>query len=74
MDEEFRGEDLPAAKLTDRFLAYLVDTVPFCVGYFLSLPELASRGLLENTAAGRRQLFFGWVAAYVVYHALSNVG
>jgi uncharacterized RDD family membrane protein YckC len=52
---------MTAAKLPDRFLAYLVDTFPFWIGF-----KLTSGALGAGLAAG------GWTLAYVAYHAVGN--
>ncbi|MBI4349562.1 MAG: RDD family protein [Elusimicrobia bacterium] len=62
------------AKLTDRFLAYLLDTVPFGVGYHASsiyLISLSDR--LPDEPASRMKLTCAWVGLYVAYHAVSNM-
>ncbi|MBI5200170.1 MAG: RDD family protein [Elusimicrobia bacterium] len=70
MDEQQPIAAAPA-KITDRFLAYLLDTVPFGVGYHASaiyLIDLTGR----VPEAGRMKLVGAWVGLYVLYHALGN--
>lgn len=62
------------AKITDRFLAYLLDTVPFGVGYHASSIYLISiAGRLPDEPASRFKLACSWMALYVVYHAVGNM-
>ncbi len=69
-------EQVPAspslAKITDRFLAYLLDTVPFGVGYHASAIYLidVTHRLPESS---RFKLGVAWVGLYVLYHAVGNV-
>lgn len=51
------------AKLTDRFLAYLIDTIPFWIGYYLTRDSFPGPGAAPALV---------WLAAYVLYHAVSN--
>lgn len=62
------------AKITDRFLAYLIDTVPFGVGYHASLIYLVhvSRRLPDAQSTWL-QLAGAWAALYVAYHAAGNL-
>lgn len=62
------------AKITDRFLAYLVDTVPFGVGYYamsIYLIQVARR--YPDVPAAWQRLALLWVALYVAYHAAGNL-
>ncbi|MFH1723526.1 MAG: RDD family protein [Elusimicrobiota bacterium] len=64
---------LPPAKITDRFIAYLADLLPFGVGYYLSLYALVFRlGALPNTIEVWRGAFVAWLALYLLYQALGN--
>ena len=70
-------ESAPAAravaKITDRFLAYLIDTIPFGVGYYVSAGFLIGvAGRLPNTPASWNRMAALWLALYVLYHALGN--
>lgn len=64
---------LPAAKLTDRFLAFLVDFVPFYAGFVGSLYYLVERtGRLPPTfqTLGRQAAL--WGGAWLLYQVLGN--
>ncbi|MCX5788010.1 MAG: RDD family protein [Elusimicrobia bacterium] len=64
---------LPVAKITDRFLAYLIDTLPFGIGYFLSAGFLIGVvGRLPNAPGSWRELAACWLGLYVLYHTLGN--
>ncbi|MBI3550462.1 MAG: RDD family protein [Elusimicrobia bacterium] len=52
------------AKLTDRFLAYLIDTAPFVAGYHATVSR-ASPG-------SGRSVFLAWLALYLAYQWGSN--
>ncbi len=61
------------AKITDRFLAFLLDGVPFLLGYYLSLYLLIARfERLPNTMLVWKKLAIAWVILYLGYQALSN--
>jgi uncharacterized RDD family membrane protein YckC len=61
-------------KITDRFLAYLIDTLPFGFGYYLSLILLVARWhVLPLTPMVIRAAMLVWLAIYVLYHALGAV-
>ncbi|MFH2203985.1 MAG: RDD family protein [Elusimicrobiota bacterium] len=67
-------EGLQPAKITDRFLAFVLDFVPFVVGYYLSLYVLIVRlGLLSNTEAMWRQVFAAWLVLYIAYQVIGNI-
>ncbi|MBI4423129.1 MAG: RDD family protein [Elusimicrobia bacterium] len=63
----------PIAKITDRFLAYLIDTLPFSAAFYATaiylilvarrLPETASSWLLVAGA---------WLGLYLAYHTAGN--
>ena len=59
------------AKITDRFLAYLVDLAPFFAGYAASLYYLLLTRRLEGPA-GLRQVLAAWIALYLLYQAAGN--
>jgi len=52
------------AKLTDRFLAYLIDTIPFWIGYYLTVAAHPDQRLVFVAL---------WMGAYVLYHAAANM-
>lgn len=66
-------EQRPAAKLTDRFLAFLVDFVPFYAGFVGSLyvlvVKLAKLPPTPQTLARQALL---WTVLWLLYHALGN--
>ncbi|TBR20557.1 hypothetical protein EPO15_12795, partial [bacterium] len=67
------SEARPAAKLTDRFLAFLVDFVPFYAGFVGSLYVLVVRlAKLPPTpqTLGRQAAL--WTALWLLYQALGN--
>lgn len=60
-------------KITDRFLAYLIDTFPFGVGYYASLILLVVRWrVLPSTPRVFHAAMLVWLAAYILYHAVGN--
>lgn len=62
------------AKLTDRFLAYLIDTLPFAAGYSLSLVLLVARWRILPDAPGTwRKFLWAWIGVYVAYHWIGNM-
>jgi len=66
-------EGLQPAKITDRFLAFVLDFVPFVVAYHLSLYILIVRlGRLPNTEAVWQQAFAAWLLLYFLYQAVGN--
>ena len=63
----------PLAKITDRFLAYLIDTLPFGIAYYLSAGYLiAVAGRLSNAPGSWREVAACWLALYLLYHTLGN--
>jgi len=61
------------AKLTDRFLAYLLDVVPFFAAYYASLYAAVSLGHAPNEARLWRQAAGVWIALYILYQILGNL-
>lgn len=73
MSEVPGSGELRPAKITDRFLAFLLDGVPFLLGYYLSLYLLITRlERLPNTVLVWKKLAIVWVILYLGYQALSN--
>lgn len=63
----------PPAKLTDRFLAFLVDFVPFYAGFVGSLYVLVERlHRLPPTPQTLGRMAALWTALWLLYHALGN--
>lgn len=66
-------ESLRPAKITDRFLAFLIDSLPFVVGFYASLYILIVRlGRLPNTPGVWKQAGLLWLGAYLAYQTLGN--
>jgi len=64
---------LRPAKITDRFLAYVLDIVPFGLGYYASLVLLINRlGALPNTPMVWKHLLVAWMALYLAYQTVGN--
>lgn len=64
---------MPLAKITDRFIAYLIDTVPFVIGYYFSAFYLILRqGRLPNEPTSWNKMALIWLLIYVGYHAYGN--
>ncbi|MBI5243905.1 MAG: RDD family protein [Elusimicrobia bacterium] len=63
----------PLAKITDRFLAFLLDLLPFLAGYY---GTLYCRIVLKHdptlVTGGWKRIFLGWAAAYLLYQMLGN--
>lgn len=71
--QELRPEALPAAKLTDRFLAFLLDFAPFVFGFYLSLYLLVFRlHRLPNAWPVWQRLVLVWAGLWLVYQVLGN--
>ncbi|MBI2363302.1 MAG: RDD family protein [Elusimicrobia bacterium] len=64
---------LPAAKLTDRFLAFLLDFIPFVCGFYLSLYLLVFKlhRLPNIWPVWQKQLAL-WTGLWLLYQALGN--
>lgn len=63
----------PPAKLTDRFLAFLVDFVPFYAGFVGSLYVLVVRlAKLPPTPETLARQALLWTGLWLLYHALGN--
>lgn len=63
---------MPPAKITDRFIAYLIDTVPFALGFYLTVCLMVLRWGQPNDAGTRREALWLWAGAYLAYQALGN--
>ncbi|MBI3298315.1 MAG: RDD family protein [Elusimicrobia bacterium] len=67
-------EPLPPAKLTDRFLAFVLDLLPFVAGFNLTLYLLLFKlHRLPNTWPVWQRHGFIWLAFYLLYQALGNL-
>jgi len=65
--------ETPPAKITDRFLAYLVDIVPFFAGYYVTLYTLIVKtGRLPNTVETWRTAAIAWIVVYLLYETFGN--
>ncbi len=62
----------PVAKITDRFLAYLLDTAPFAVGYYISFFWLILHPRPWVYALSGWELAAAWTCLYVLYHSVGN--
>lgn len=60
------------AKITDRFVAYLIDTVPFAIGFYLTVYLMVFRWDQLNAPETWRTVLWAWCAAYLAYQALGN--
>lgn len=66
-------EQRPAAKLTDRFLAFLVDFVPFYTGFVCSLYILVVKlAKLPPTPQTLGRQVVLWMGLWLLYQALGN--
>lgn len=64
----------PPAKITDRFIAYVLDTVPFIVGHYVSLGLAFSRWSVPvHRPDVRAGFFLAWLGAYLLYHLAGNM-
>jgi len=61
------------AKVTDRFLAYLIDTLPFLAGFHASLYLLAVKLSVPLSVQTWRRALAAWACAYVLYHWMGNM-
>ncbi|HAH07182.1 MAG TPA: hypothetical protein DCM05_11790 [Elusimicrobia bacterium] len=59
----------PLAKITDRFLAFLADLLPFLAGYYGTLYYLI---FIRHDPSGWKRVLCAWAAAYVLYQVLGN--
>ncbi|PCI36109.1 MAG: hypothetical protein COB53_10325 [Elusimicrobia bacterium] len=68
------NESLPPAKLTDRFLAYLFDLIPFIVGYYGTLYLfIVKLQKWPYSQAAMQKAFIAWLLLYIVYQTLGNL-
>lgn len=65
--------ELKPAKINDRFIAYVLDTLPFVAGHYgclygvmTRMPQLSGDKWLEKKLAA------AWIALYCLYHAVGN--
>ena len=72
--QEIIPEPLPAAKLTDRFLAFLLDFAPFVFGFYLSLYLLVFRlHRLPNEWPVWQRHILVWTGLWLLYQVMGNV-
>jgi len=68
------NESLSPAKLTDRFLAYLFDLIPFFVGYYATLYLfIVKLQKWPYSQDAMRRAFIAWLLLYIIYQALGNL-
>ncbi len=68
------NESLSPAKLTDRFLAYFFDLIPFVVGYYGTLYLfIVKLQKWPYSPAAMQRAFIAWVILYLVYQTLGNL-
>ncbi|MFC1679478.1 RDD family protein [Elusimicrobiota bacterium] len=66
--------EFPPAKITDRFIAYLIDFIPFAVGYYGILYVYIIRlGKLPNTIEVWSRVCLAWLIVYLLYQLLGNM-
>jgi len=62
------------AKITDRFIAYLLDLTPLAVGIYGTMYVLALRlDRVPNTPAMWRRTIAAWFCFYILYQVLGNL-
>jgi len=64
---------LPAG-FNERFVAYVIDAVPFVLATYSTLKLAASAGLFPYTAVNELLWKFLWIGLYVVYQAVFSSG
>lgn len=62
------------AGFNERFLAYVLDALPFVVGAQLSLNALVSAGVMPYTSANEWKWKSLWIFAYIVYETILSSG
>jgi len=63
----------PLAKITDRFLAFLLDTLPFLAGYYGSLYyRIALRHDPTLLTGGWKRILLFWAVPYLLYQAAGS--
>lgn len=63
--------ELRPAKINDRFIAYLFDTMPFVAGYYFSLIVLMAK--MPQLTGLSVKLAGAWTGAYCLYHFVGSV-
>lgn len=64
----------PSAGFNERFVAYVIDALPFVVGTHLSLGAAVRGGLISLTNANEWKWRLLWMFAYVVYETIFSSG
>jgi uncharacterized RDD family membrane protein YckC len=61
------------AKITDRFLAYLIDILPFVVGFYATLWFMIVKSAQwPNTVQIWQRNLLGWLVLYLLYQTIAN--
>lgn len=68
------GEGPRPAGFNERFLAYVLDALPFVAGAQFSLNALANAGVLPYTPANEWKWKALWIFAYIVYETVLSSG
>ena len=72
-DDETRDGPI-AAGFNERFLAYIIDALPFVAVCYASLSLLTEKGLLSYSASLELKWKFLWILAYLVYETVLSSG
>jgi uncharacterized RDD family membrane protein YckC len=65
--------ELRPAKIAERFIAYVLDAVPFAGGYLLSLIVMTLKlGIAPDTGSFLARLSLVWAGLYLVYQFIGN--
>jgi len=67
------NEGLTPAKITDRFLAFVVDVMPFMVGYNATILIFARKmGRIPDTPETAWKVLIAWTGLFLLYQAVCN--
>ena len=62
------------AGFNERFVAYVIDALPFVLMIYYTLPSAVKAGLVSPTSAGERKWKLLWIAAYLIYETIFSSG
>ncbi len=62
------------AGFNERFVAYVIDSLPFVLLTYATLPAAVRSGIVAPSAAGEWKWKFLWIGAYVIYETIFSSG
>lgn len=63
-----------AAGFNERFLAYVIDALPFLAFHYLSFTVMVRAGTVTGSASNEFKMKLAWIGVYIVYEALLSSG